>query len=86
MEPHIPAPAEPPTRAPLLHLRGHAPLKPSLKAGLPSRVIRDDPMHQTLHVRPLSVTLQRPVSPHFLEIGGDGKPGAGPAGKQQVFR
>lgn len=44
MEPHIPAPAEPPTEAPLLHLaRGHAPLKPSLKAGLPSRVILDAP-------------------------------------------
>lgn len=58
MEPHIPAPAEPPTRAPLLRLaRGHAPLKPSLKAGLPSRVIHDALMHQELHVRPLSLTL-----------------------------
>lgn len=68
MEPHIPAPAEPPTEAPLLHLaRGHAPLKPSLKAGLPSRVILDAPDALRASREALSQLPYSHYSPHFLK-------------------
>lgn len=86
MEPHPhPNPCRTPTRAPLLHLaRGHAPLKPLLKACLPSRVNHDAPLHQERHSRPLGYPIAtiRPTSYRSVLMGN--RVQGPPAGRQLV--